>query len=183
MKTSQKTIVQQSTKKGQIQLNETIMVLFVIVIILFVGLFVYYKYSIASIKETAATLTEEETTILLATLPTLPELRCDEGTCLDTAKFLPFKQLTETKQLQYAQLLGAKTITIEQVYPPMTIETMCTLNHYKQFTYPNNCNKWILYENKPAKYTNNPTISTTVSLYFPELQEYRIGRMYIEVYL
>tara|TARA_Y100000310_G_scaffold1020_6_gene1473 strand:+ start:288 stop:824 length:537 start_codon:yes stop_codon:yes gene_type:complete len=177
-------IAQQSTKKkGQIQLNETIMVLFVIVIILFVGLFVYYKYSIASIKETAATLSEEETTILLAALLVLPELRCDEGTCLDTAKFLPFKQLTETKQLKYAQFLGSKTITIEQVYPPMTTETICTQNHYQQFTYPNNCKKWILYENKPVKYTNNPTISTIVSLYFPELQEYRIGRMHIEVYL
>ena len=174
---------QQSTKKGQIQLNETIMVLFVIVIILFVGLFVYYKYSIASIQETAATLSEEETTILVASLPVLPELRCDEGTCLDTAKFLPFKQLTETKQLQYAQLLGAKTITIEQVYPPMTTETLCTLNSYQQFSYPNNCKTWVLYDNKPTKYSSNPTLSTTVSLYFPEIDEYRIGRMHIEVYL
>ena len=169
-------------KTGQIHLNETILVVFVVLLIIFIGIFLFYRYSLASIEDTANTLSEQDATVLLAAFPNLAELRCHHTTCLDTAKFIPFMTLVRNHQLFYAQLLGKKTIRIEQLYPEPTSEDVCSLRHYQQIAYPLNCKSWTLYDNKPPQYTSKPVISTIVSLYFPETHTYHIGRMIIEVY-
>jgi hypothetical protein len=170
------------TKRGQVQLNETIMVLFVIIIIIFMGVFIFYKYSIASLKETAGTLSEEEQTVLLASFPAMPEVGCAIDSCLDTAKFLPFKVLAKQKELTYAHIFGGATVWVEQVYPKPTVKIECNINHYRDTKYPSNCNHWVLYENKPESFTKEHKLSTIVSLYYPERDVYGIGRLHIEVY-
>lgn len=170
-------------KRGQIQLNETILVLFVIVIIILIGVFIFYRYSVASIESAAETLSEQEVSVLLTSIPSISEISCNEKKCLDTAKFIPFKNLANKKKVYYYRNFGSKRITVEQIYPDVGNNFECTYNKYREVNYPDNCKYWVLYENKPANYKKNFKVSTVVSLYFPEINEYRIGRISIEVYL
>ena len=146
------------------------------------GVFLFYKYSIANIQETASTLSDEEQTVLLASFPALPEVSCAVDSCLDTAKFLPFEVLVKSKQLTYANLFGAATIRVEQLYPIPVADVKCDINHYRDRTYPHNCNHWVLYENKPVSFTKEHKLSTVVSLHYPETNSYGVGRLHIEVY-
>ena len=42
---------------------------------------------------------------------------------------------------------------------------------------------WEIYESKPKNYKANLKVSKIVSLYFPELNEYRIGMVEIETFV
>lgn len=168
-----------STKHGQVHINETILVLFMVIIIILIGITVYYKLSLSSLQQLGEDLSERDASILLAKAATLPELRCDHDECLDTAKFLPFQRLAQ-HDTYYRQALGNKKIAITQLYPPTT-PAPCDILHTSQADYPDTCDTWTLYEHNPAR--EPPRIlSTIVSLYFPETKEYRIGRLTIEHY-
>lgn len=174
--------VQQSTrKKAQIEMSESILVLFVIVIIIAIGVFIYYKYSIANIGKIGERISEEDATILLSSIMNMPELRCDSSDCLDTSKILPFEAAIRANMQYYGKVLGNKRITLEQIYP-QTQEKECTVIEYNKLEYPNNCNTWIVYDNKLPNYKTSFKVSTVVPLYFPENEEFRIGRLNIEVF-
>lgn len=169
-------------KKGQVSFHETFLVLFIVILLLFVGLFLYYKYSLSSIQNAATTLKEEDATVLLASLAQLPELRCTAEVCLNTAHFLPFASLTQSQQAYYQQLFGYQTMTVEQLYPVPSAKQACTLQHYSQAAYPDNCNSWKLYDSRPSRFTGQYTVSTFVTLFYPEIDAYRLGRLSIIVY-
>lgn len=156
-------------------MNETVLVVFVILIILFLGMFLFYKYNFASLKELGGTLNEQQVSILLATITTNPGIACSDNNCLDTAKFLPYQQYTKGKTIY-----GNKKIYVQTLYPTYNNAT-CTIQTYNQLTYPNNCNTWILYQPAtPGKQAIK--ISTPISLYYPETATYTLGQLTIEVY-
>ena len=167
-------------KQGQVEINETLLVLFVIVIILIIGMFLYFRFSLAHVKTIAGELSEQESTILLASALALQEIRCEEKDCADTSKFLPFAALTQHDQY-YSDLLGFKKIVFEQVYPAVEGHE-CTLSLYSQDTYPQNCRLWVVYDHHPGSIKQRTLVSTFVSLYFPEINEYRIGRLEVTTY-
>jgi len=169
-------------KKGQIEINETLMVLFVIVVIIIIGMFVYFRFSLANVEKLGSELSEEESTILLASASALQEIRCSEDECVDTSKFIPFMDHLKKDNEYYNKLLGYKKIVFEQVYPDVQSQGECNLELYSQEDYPENCRYWVLYDNKPQKTGQKITISTFVSLYFPEINEHRIGRLEVTTY-
>ena len=169
--------------KGQVKLTETILVLFIIVLIISLGMFFYFRYSIEKVKIRGVELSERETSILLAKITTMPEIACENENCVDASKLLPFITILRDHQSYYGPLFGAKKITIERLYPAPATQAFCTTQMYNQADYPTNCHSWVIYDNKPSSYTNNPRISTPISLYFPEFDTYHIGRLTIEVYL
>lgn len=168
--------------KGQVQLNETFLVLFILIILLFLGLFFYSKFMVRSLQEQADTLNEQETTALLARITSLAELRCSDKACLDTSKFLPFQTLAQQRRTTYTVLFGNQKITVEELYPVPASDAVCTKSLYLQTSYPGNCSRWILYEQQLVSLISTQKVSTVVSLYYPEQDLYTLGRLTLEVY-
>ncbi len=171
-------------KKGQVHVSETILVLFVVVVILMLGVTVYFKFSVEKTKSLAEELSEEQATIMLAKAVNLEELSCEGLGCMDTSKFLPFKRVLGEDFSRYKRIFGRKKIVIRELYPELgdSVENEeCSVVNYIQVEYPENCGVWTIYDYNPE---NEPAakVSTIVSLYYPEFDEYRIGRLEIEHY-
>lgn len=169
------------SKRAEIEMTETILVLFALVLIIFIGIFVYYRFSVQHVQTVSQELSEQEASVLLATLSRLPEIRCSRDDCLDTGKFLPFSQLSRDSSF-YAGLLGSTQIIVHQLYPVVSSEDWCDFAHYQQSTYPDNCRSWVVYDRKPAQPKQEIIYSRPVSLYFPETHTYRIGRLEFHVF-
>ena len=154
---------------------ETILVLFVFIVILGLALFYYYDYTIKSIETLGEELTEEQASILLLSIASLPEISCYNDNCIDTSKLLAF----QNSQKNY-KIFSKKTIKIEQLYPEPASAAQCTLQHFQTKEYPNNCKYWLLSESK--KLASSRLFSIPVSLYYPESNTYSLGKLIIEVY-
>ncbi|MEK6904709.1 MAG: hypothetical protein AABW87_03905 [Nanoarchaeota archaeon] len=161
--------------KAQLQLTETILVVFAIAIIVMLGTFLFYRYSIQGLSETGERLSEQQTSVLLARITSMAELGCGEENCMDTSKFIPFKNLIGARD--YRNIFGSKRITVEQAYPEVDSDKECNVQSYNQKDYPDNCKKWILYDNAGKEFY---AVSTPVVLYFPEVGEYRLGILKVE---
>lgn len=171
-------------RRSQVHVSETILVLFVVIVILMLGLVVYFKFSTEKNKNLAEELSEEQATIMLAKAVGLEELGCEGAGCVDTAKFLPFKRVLGEDFDKYKRLFGRKKITISEIYPvphDSVIGVECDVVKYIQVEYPGNCGKWTIYDYNPENELG-AKVSTVVSLYYPEFEEYRIGRLEIEHY-
>lgn len=171
-----------SKTRGQIHLQETFFVLLLVVVLLFLGIFLYAKFFTGSLQQRADTLSEREATLFLARFSSLAEVRCADKPCLDTSKFFPFQSLAQQHRITYTQLLGNQKISVEEVYPVPLSSTLCTRALYLQPSYPGSCSRWVLYEQKPTTTKQTMVLSTVVSLYYPENDLYTLGRLTVEVY-
>ena len=168
--------------KAQAQLSETFLVLFIVILLLFLGIFFYSKFFIQSLQNRADTLSEQDSTVFLSRVSSLAELRCSDKPCLDTSKFLPFQTLAQQRRALYTPVFGNQKITIQELYPVPSSDAVCTKTLYLQTSYPGSCSQWILYDQKPSSVTSTQKISTIVSLYYPEKDLYTLGRLTLEVY-
>ena len=166
--------------KGQLELSETTIITLVIVLIIGIAFFVYYKYSNESYKEAREKISEEGSSVLLAYIASMPEISCEEN-CIDASKLLAFKTVSNNKD--YIAIFGYKKIIVEQVYPMPNSTEECSNIKLNQVSYPNNCKYWVLYDRKPRIYNDNYIISTPYSIYYPESDSYGIAIIKIEVYL
>lgn len=171
-----------NTSKGQIHLQETFFVLLLVVLLIFMGIFLYAKFFSGSLQQRADTLSEREATLFLARFSSLAEVRCSDKPCLDTSKFFPFQSLIQQHRTTYTQLLGNQKISVEEVYPVPLSPTPCTRALYLQPSYPGSCSQWTLYEQRPTTMKQTMTLSTVVSLYYPEKDLYTLGKLTVEVY-
>lgn len=164
--------VQKSTKKAQIHMGETLAVLIIFIIILVFGLFLYFQYSYKSLEKRGFEFQETEYSTLLYSLTDSPELSCTKGNCIDMTKIIALKQLNHR--------FKNKEIKIEIIYPEIQQKRECTIEDYSHPDYPNTCNYWVI----PALKTSNNKIivNTPISLYYPELDEFKIGLIYLIVY-
>ena len=163
-------------------MSETFLVLFIIIILLFLGLFLYSKFFIQSLEGRANTLSEQDSTVFLSKATGLAELKCSDKPCLDTSKFLPFQTLVRQQKTTYTSLFGNQKISVEEFYPRPSSTAFCTSSLYLQSSYPGSCSKWILYEQKPSTVRSTQILSTVVSLYYPEEDLHTLGRLTLEVY-
>ncbi len=171
--------------KGQIGFMETIMVTLVVVIMLGLGMFFYFRFYGATILDTGEELRDQENTILLATLSSLPEIQCSVRTvdkpCLDAIKLFAMTRLTQDLKVHYIPLFGKKVIKVKQFFPSVRDEE-CTVSSFQQADYPGNCNEWIIYSNPDQSATKKEILSTPISLYYPTREEYAVAKLIIEVY-
>ncbi len=169
-------------KKGQVHISETILVLFVVIVIILLGMIVYFRFSIEKNKALADELSEEEATVLLAKVNNLGEFSCSDEECMDTSKFLPFRKALGEDIQFYRNVFGRKKITFKRIYPEPSDDVKdmeCDVSKYIQLEYPNNCAVWSVYDYNPEN-ALGPSISVPISLYFPEIDEYHIGRLEIQ---
>lgn len=172
-----------SAKRGQLPISESTMVLFIVVILIALGVFLYFKYSYQAVQNLGEDITEEDASLLLAVVPSLPELSCSVPGCMDTSKFLAFQALQRESGAFYRSILGAKRIRVEQIYPVPEGAGTCTPSAYNQLAYPGNCQFWVLYDGLGTK-SSAYTLSTPLSLFYPEQPRetrYGIGKLIIEV--
>ena len=156
-------------KKAELQMQETILVIFIVTIIIGMGLYTFYQFQIKSIEDYRSELEQNRNLILLSTLQNSPELSYsylgDEKNALDTIKLLD-NNLNE---------LGLKEITVKLIYPEDE-DKLCGKNNYPK------CNKYVVYENKPIKVNSVEIISIPISLYYPYSDEYKAGVLELKSY-
>lgn len=154
-------------KKGVVQLQESILVTFFIMIIIVLGLVVFYKFSLNSVNSYEDEYREQQ---LLSNLITIPNdlgytYLGDSKNAVDTSKLF-------NDDLDY----GFKKIIVKQVYPVVTDEIICNLQNYP------NCNIFTIYNRQNIRVENILVESRPVSLYFPLTSEYKAGKLIIEYY-
>lgn len=109
-------------RKSQIQIGETIAVLFVFFILILVGFIFYVKV----IKGNISSEKEESSQLMSVGIAQramfLPELQCSEdniiaSSCIDTLKLEYAKSIMSQNEVYYYDLLGFSNVTVFQIYP------------------------------------------------------------------
>ncbi|MDP3917032.1 MAG: hypothetical protein Q8Q42_01975 [Nanoarchaeota archaeon] len=171
-------------KKSQIHISETMLVLFVVIVIIMLVVVLYFRITVENNKNLENDISEREATIMLAKVLSLDEISCNNDFCVDAGKFIPFKRALGDNFDYFRKIFGRKKITFRRVYPEpdFTVKDIeCDISKYIQEIYPFNCGKWIIYENNPEGEMGTK-VSSVVSLYFPEIDKYMVGRLEIEHY-
>lgn len=169
-------------KKGQLQIQETILAVFIFIVLIMFGLIFFYKVQSASIKQDFDKFQRERLEMDFITLGDLPEFSCSKAgikeSCIDTSKLIVFSELSSKGGLKqyYFERFGYKNITIYQVYPARSSNNICDSGILA------NCGIWEVYVKKSTKSNGKDVYTTPVSLYFPERDDYGIGLMVVEVY-
>lgn len=141
-------------KKGELTTQETILVIFIFIVLLIIGLIVFYRFNSLSIAREREEYENDKFELLIAILPSMAELKCSnlnvEAECIDVAKIESFSSLAND------YFKGKEiSISLEDVY-------------LKD-------NAWKIYENKPKRFNSFINVSTPVSLYYPNEKKYSVG--------
>ena len=160
-------------RKAQLQMSETIFVVFIILIIILLGFVVYSKFQETSIKEQQKSFRNKRVVEMAHRLSSWPELECSvaettEFVCLDVTKlevlgyFINKSKQENTYAFNYYfNLLKNSKITIIEVYPSST--------------------EWMLYNNSGKTQTAD-RVPIPVSLYNPLTKNYAFGIMELVIY-
>lgn len=154
-------------RKGEVQLQESILVTFFVIVIIALGLVVFYRFSLNSINNYEQEYREQQ---LLSSLITLPNgfIYTNLGSS---------QNAIDTSKLFYNNLnYGFKTMIIMQVYPAISNEIKCDLSNYP------NCNTFIVYNKTSYKLKNTLVESMPISLYYPLDDNYKVGKLIIYLY-
>ncbi len=156
---------------------EILMVALIFMVVLVVAIGFYFKFSLESTQEKGEDACMVSNTVLLSSVASMPEIQCSMNgkrkQCIDTTKLMVFDAGREYEEF-FTSNCDQKVYFI-QVYPePEDVEEICI-----QGTYPN-CAIFPYYDPQ-IEYSSSIVISTPVSLYFPMEDEYRFGRLVIEV--
>ena len=151
------------------------MVAMVFMIVLVVALGFYFKFSAQSVEESGQNACMVSNTVLLSSITSMSEIECSFGgkrsDCVDTSKLLVF-DATRTYSSFFNTNCRQK-VYFEQLYPVVANE-ICENNNYPD------CSIYSFYD-PGVQYTSSIKISTPVSLYYPLTDEYKFGKLIIEV--
>ncbi len=164
---------------------ETFMVLIVIVIILGLGMYFFFKGSMESTVDKASEVCMQSSVEILSSLVSIPELQCSfqgvETTgCIDVVKMQAFID-SKLASKRFAVGNCKKTIVVEQFYPVPSGSEGCSAKHIQANTY-DECQNWTLYKPVGLKSKVGRIVSVPVSLYYPSLLEYRIGKVRMKIH-
>jgi len=154
--------------RAQIQMGESVAILFVFFILLVFG-FVFYM----NVMQSSAKVEVEENIQLKAIgvaqkASFLPELQCSEENvrienCIDGYKLVPASDLISLNQPYYYDVFEFSIIRVKRIFPkPEEV--------------------WVLYNNTPANYTNKLSTFIPTSLFNTTSKEYAFGVLAVEVY-
>jgi len=153
------------------------MVALVFMVVLVVALGFYFKFSLENTQEKGEDACLVSNTVMLSSIANMPEIQCSQGgkrvQCIDTTKLMVFDAGREYKDFFTANC--DQKVYFTQVYPePLVEDEECVQGNYPECAiFP--------YYDPQIESTSSIIISTPVSLYFPMDDEYRFGRLVIEV--
>lgn len=167
-------------KKGELQTQETILAVFIFVIIIIIGMTVFFRYQDNNLQIEARNFMIEQFENKILTMPDSSEfVYTEDGTkkdSIDSLKLIALQNLVKKKKRYYNEKFGYLNITVYQVYPSKNINR-CSLGKI------DDCGVWEIYNNIPKSGINNRIRKETpVSLYFPIENKYSIGVLVVEGY-
>ena len=178
-----KTLEKRINKKGQAEISETLLVLLIVVFLIIAGVFVYYLFFYRSLGVLGSEKTDIENLILLYTFALSPEVKCENEDCVDVVKLFSFKELITDNKGYYFSRFGKRKIVVENIYPILgedARKTECDLEKYQQSLFPENCAYLVVYDNLDEN-KGLISVSLPVSLYYANLNEYRIGILKVQI--
>ncbi|MDP3766219.1 MAG: hypothetical protein Q8R04_06935 [Nanoarchaeota archaeon] len=152
-------------KKSQIQIGETVAVLFVFFILIIVGFIFYVNVIKGNIELEKEELSQLRSVGIAQRIMFLPEVQCSEDNiiidnCIDILKLDPAQNIMRENEVYYYDLLEFSNVKISQVYP-------------------NEAN-WTLYSRKTDDFKNKFVTNVPISLYDPTTRKHGFGVLTIE---
>lgn len=146
-------------RKAQIQIFETIAVLFIFFILIAIGFIFYTKIFKSNLETEKEEFSQAKSIAIAQRVMFMPELQCSDDNivkenCIDILKLQPAKQIIEDNAVYY-DLLEFSDIIITQIYP--------------------NQGEWDLYSRTTKDFKNNFTTNVPISLFNPITKEYGFG--------
>jgi len=154
--------------KAQIQIGETIAVLFVFFILIVIGFIFYVKVIKSNIELEKEELSQLKAIGIAQRVMFLPEVQCSEDNiiidnCIDVLKLDSAQNLMKENELYYYDLLEFGNVNVTQIYP--------------------NDAKWIIYSRKTSDFKNKFNTNVPISLYNPVTRKHSFGVLTIETLL
>ena len=152
-------------KKAQIQIFETIAVVFVFFILVAVGIIFYVKVIKSNVQTENEGFSQDLAVAIAQRAIFLPEIQCSQDNlikdkCVDILKLKSTEPLMKANEIDYFDLFEFSDIKIHQVYPTE--------------------NAWNLYSRKTSDFTNKFVTNISVSTYDPNTKSYGFGTISIE---
>lgn len=181
------------SKRGQLQIQETIITVFIFIVLIMFGMIFFYRVQSSSIEKDFLKFQNDKLSVDFITLGDLPEFSCSKlgikEDCIDTVKLISFINVNNIPLYKsyYFTKFGYKNITIRQIYPKIdgqagqgtNVATSVFCNSSKL----TDCNSWQVYLKLPVGKPKTKLIrDTPVSLYFPDKDQYGIGVLTVEAY-
>jgi len=140
-------------RNAQIQMGETIAVLFIFFILLILGVSFYVRVHSTTIRQEIDEKSELDAVDLAQKISFLPELMCTskntplfETNCIDLYKLQAFNSLVEGDgdlQLSYFDEFGYSHIHVAQIYPEPEPDAGYTVYERQKPDFANNITTWI----------------------------------------
>ena len=152
-------------KKAQIQIGETIAVLFVFFILIIVGFIFYVNVVKGNIELEKEELYQLRSVGIAQKIMFLPEVQCSEDNiiidnCIDILKLDSAQSIMRENDVYYFDLLEFSDVKISQIYPTEA--------------------NWSLYSRKTGNFKNKFVTNVPISLYDPTTRKHGFGVLTIE---
>ena len=153
-------------KKSQIQMAETIAVLFVFFILLAIGFIFYGRITAGNLQSQKDEFAQLNSVSIAQRAMFLPELQCSEDIveeitgCFDLLKINSSQDIMRQNSRHYYDLFEFSNITIHQIYP--------------------NNREWVVYERRIEGFESKFVTNIPVSLYDPITRRYGFGVIAVE---
>ena len=152
-------------KKGNVQLTESILVMFFVLIIIAISLVVFYRFQLGSLRDYENEYRDKQ---ILASLITIPK-------DFDYTLLGKSENAVDSSKLFGNFDYGYKTIYVEVIYPSgQRVE--CDVHNYP------NCNYFAVYDNPNPRFENFVVESRPVSVYYPLENKFKPGKLVIKWY-
>jgi len=178
-------LLKMQNKKSQIQMGESIAIIFIFFVLLIFG-FVFYM----NVMRSSAKVEIEENIQLKAIgiaqkASFLPELQCSEENvrtenCIDLLKLEAAYDMIKSNNIYYYDIFESSKIYIDNIFPGVTDsrerQDICPAD-YDQEKWPK-----CLYNNPLDEYSNKLSTFIPISLYDSKEKTYSFGILVVEVY-
>jgi len=154
-------------KRAQIQMGETIAVLFVFFVLITIGFIFYVKVVKSNIEQEKDEFSQLRSVGVAQRVMFLPELQCSEDNiikdnCIDILKIDSAQSLMKENKVYYYDLLQFSEVSISQIYP---VEA-----------------KWEIYSRSLEGFKSKFVTNIPISLYNPSTRRYGFGVLAIETF-
>lgn len=153
--------------KSQIQMGETIAVLFVFFVMIIISLIFYVRVLKGNIQSEGDELSQLRSVGIAQRVMFLPEVQCSEDNvivdnCIDTLKLKSAQSVMSQNEVYYYDLLEFSNISVSQIYPSEAT--------------------WTIYSRKIDEFTNKFVTNVPISLYDTATRKYGFGVLTIETF-
>ena len=149
-------------KKAQINLGESVAVIFVFFLLIVAGFIFYSKIEKVNISQIREELQDLSSIEVLQIISFLPELQCSRDNvptynCFDILKIKATTEVIADNRIHYFDIFRNSKIGIKQIYPEVDSDI-----------YPPDEDgfSWIVYQSEPDEWTRKITTQVPISLYY-----------------